>query len=150
MEILPEPADFEIYDGEGVEGGLAGGVAGGIVGGLIAAPPLPPPPPPPLPPAPKEPVRIGGAIQSPALVKRVEPIYPDIAVMAKVGGTVILEAIVNDRGKVESVRVLRSVRFLDQSAIEAVRQWEYSPLVLNGIPTRFILTVTLRFRTEDR
>src|SRR6185437_879354 len=102
----------------------------------------------PVAPAPKPaaPVRIGGNISTPALVKRVEPVYPDLALMAKVGGMVILEAVVNTDGTVESVKVLRSVKFLDNAAVEAVKQWRYSPLILNGVPTPFILTVTLNFR----
>jgi protein TonB len=149
-EVLPEtPGAVVNYGGEGsFEGGLEGGVVGGIVGGLVAAPPPPPPPPPPA--QPKAPVRIGGAIQAPALVKRVEPIYPDLALMARVGGMVILEATVGANGQVESVRVLRSVKFLDQAAIDAVKQWQYSPLVLNGISTPFVLTVTLNFRTQEK
>jgi protein TonB len=147
--IIPQPP-AAMYSGEGgVEGGIEGGVTGGIVGGLVAAPP-PPPPPPAAPPAPKlvAPVRIGGLVSAPALVKRVEPIYPDLALMAKVGGMVILEAVVNADGSVETVRVLRSVKFLDNAAIDAVKQWKYSPLILNGVPTPFVLTVTLNFRTE--
>jgi periplasmic protein TonB len=146
--IVPEPP-AAMYSGEGgVEGGIEGGVAGGIVGGLVAAPP-PPPPPPAAPPAPRlaTPVRIGGNLSAPALVKRVEPIYPDVALMAKVGGMVILEAVVDANGTVESVKVLRSVKFLDNAALEAVKQWKYSPLILNGVPTPFVLTVTLNFRT---
>jgi periplasmic protein TonB len=146
--IVPEPP-AAMYSGEGgVEGGIEGGVAGGIVGGLVAAPP-PPPPPPVAPPAlkPSEPVRIGGKIAAPGLVKRVEPIYPDLALMAKVGGMVILEAVVDADGSVESVRILRSVKFLDGAAMEAVKQWKYSPLILNGVPTPFVLTVTLNFHT---
>jgi protein TonB len=72
-------------------------------------------------------------------------VYPDVAVHAKVTGAVILEATVDTEGKVESVRVLRSVGLLTNAAIEAVKQWRYSPLVLNGIPTPFVLTVTLTF-----
>jgi protein TonB len=67
--------------------------------------------------------------------------------MAKVGGMVILEAVVDADGTVESVKVLRSVKFLDNAAIEAVKQWKYSPLILNGVPTPFVLTVTLTFHT---
>ena len=145
-DITPEAA-FAGYDGEGVEGGVeggvAGGVVGGIVGGLVDAPPPPLPPPPP--PAPQQPVRIGGQISAPELLKRVEPIYPDIAVMAKVTGTVILEAVVATDGSVQSVKVLRPVKFLEQAAIDAVTQWRYKPLVLNGVPTPFVLTVTLTF-----
>jgi protein TonB len=80
---------------------------------------------------------------------RVEPIYPDVALLAKVGGMVILEAVVRADGSVESVKVLRSVKFLDGAAIEAVKQWKYSPLVLNGVPTPFVLTVMLNFHTAS-
>jgi protein TonB len=150
-EILPEPPGAIYAGGEGgVEGGIEGGVAGGIVGGLIATAPLPPPPPPPpAAPKPAGPVRIGGNISAPALVKRVEPIYPDLALMAKVGGMVILEAVVGADGSVVSVKVLRSVKFLDDAALEAVKQWKYSPLILNGVPTPFVLTVTLNFHTAS-
>lgn len=145
-EIRPEMPDLPIASRDGVEGGVVGGVQGGIVGGLMAAPPPPPPPPPP---APKQAVRIGGNIQAPALVKRVEPTYPEIALVAKVTGLVILEASVAADGSVESVRVLRSVKFLDEAAIDAVKQWRYSPLVLNGVPTPFVLSVTLNFSVKQ-
>ena len=143
-EILPEVPVPQLVH-EGVEGGLVGGVVGGIVGGLAA----PPPPPPPPPPAPTQPVRVGGNVQAPALVKRVEPTYPELALVAKITGIVILEATVDKEGAVESVRVLRSVKFLDQAAIDAVKQWRYSPLVLNGVPTPFVLSVTLSFSVKE-
>jgi len=145
-EIRPEPPDMPIASREGVEGGVVGGVQGGIVGGLVAAPPPPPPPPPP---APKQTVRIGGNIQAPTLIKRVEPSYPEIALVAKVTGLVILEATVGTDGAVESVRVLRSVKFLDEAAVEAVKQWRYQPLVLNGVATPFVLSVTLNFSVKQ-
>jgi protein TonB len=63
---------------------------------------------------------------------------------------VILEATVDTSGQVESVRVLRSVSLLDKAAVEAVKQWRYSPLVLNGVPTPFVLTVTLHFSLRNR
>ncbi len=145
-QILPEPPELPVAPRGGVEGGVVGGVQGGIVGGLIAAPPPPPPPPPP--PAPKL-VRIGGNIQAPQLVKRVEPTYPELALVAKVTGLVILEASVSADGIVTDVRVLRSVKFLDQAAVDAVKQWRYAPLVLNGTATPFVLSVTLNFSVKQ-
>jgi protein TonB len=128
----------------GVEGGIEGGVVGGIVGGLSSA--LPPPPPPPVPPPAKPaPVRIGGQIKAPALLVRVDPVYPALAQAAQLKGIVILEATVSETGRVESVKVLRSVPLLDAAAVEAVKQWRYSPLRLNDRPTSFVLTVTLQF-----
>jgi protein TonB len=94
---------------------------------------------------PRAPVRVGGAITAPALLSRVAPEYPPIAVSAKVEGVVILEAIVDREGRVEKVKVLRSIVLLDEAAKAAVRQWRYSPLLLNGEPERFVVTVTVSF-----
>jgi len=129
----------------GVEGGIPGGVVGGVVGGL---PEAPPPPPPPVP-APRVPVRVGGQITQPALIKRVEPEYPPLAVKARIQGVVILEATVGEDGNVTDVKLLRSANpLLDREAEIAVRQWRYSPIVLNGVRVPFILTVTLSFSLE--
>ena len=137
------PADVA-FDDEGVVGGVEGGVPGGVIGGVVGGlPEVPPPPPPPA--APRAPIRTGGDLQPPALITRVPPVYPPIAVSAKVEGVVILEATVGRDGRVEEVRVLRSVPLLDNAARDAVLQWEYAPLLLNGKPERFILTVTLSF-----
>ena len=134
------PADVA-FDDEGVVGGVEGGVPGGVIGGVVGG--LPEVPPPPA--APRAPIRTGGALKPPALITRVPPVYPGIAVSAKIEGVVILEATVGRDGRVEEVRVLRSVPLLDKAARDAVFQWEYAPLLLNGKPERFILTVTLTF-----
>jgi periplasmic protein TonB len=149
-QIKPEPA-VAPSGGQpgGVEGGIEGGVAGGIVGGLIAEAIPPPAPPPPPPPPPREPVRIGGLVVAPALRTRVEPEYPPLAVAAHVEGMVILEATVDTEGRVTDVRILRSIGFLDKAAINAVQQWRYAPLTLNGMPTPFVLTVTLNFSLKQ-
>jgi protein TonB len=140
--IQPESGiDLSHEGGEvgGVEGGIPGRVLGGILGGMIneAPPPLPPPP--------AKPKRVGGELQAPALIHRVEPDYPGVAVSGKVSGSVILEATVNEAGVVTDVNVLRSILLLDKAAIKAVRQWRYQPLVLNGQPVPFILVVTVTF-----
>jgi protein TonB len=76
----------------------------------------------------------------------VEPEYPPLAVRAKVQGVVILEATVGEDGAVTDVKLLRSAHpLLDRAAEAAVRQWHYSPVVLNGTRVPFILTVTLSF-----
>jgi protein TonB len=136
-EIKPEaPRDTSF---ERVDAGVPGGVIGGAVGGLPEAPPPPPPPPPPAP------VRVGGAITAPKQLKRVNPTYPPIAQSARVQGVVILEATIGPDGQVKDVRVLRSIPLLDQAAIDAVRQWEYTPTMLNNVPVPVIMTVTVQF-----
>ena len=47
-----------------------------------------------------------------------------------------------DRGKIEKARVLRSIPMLDPAAIDSVRQWEFQPTLLNGVPTPVVMTVT--------
>lgn len=146
--IEPEAlvAEAGIADGGvpgGVEGGIPGGVVSGIVGGLPGEP-LPPPPPPP--PVAAKPVRIGGDVHAPALVKRVEPQYPSFAAAAQLEGLVILEAVVDDEGRVTDVTVLRAAHpLLDREAVAAVKQWRYSPLKLNGKAHPFVLSVSLSF-----
>lgn len=146
---IAAPPDDEGFDAgvpDGVEGGLPGGVVGGVIGGLPEAPPPPPPPPAPTP---RGPVRIGGQIKQPELVKRVEPEYPGLAVKAHIQGVVILEATVGEDGAVKDVKLLRAANpLLDREAETALRQWRYSPLVLNGIRVPFVLTVTLSFALE--
>ena len=147
--VAPEPAgEDDPGVAGGVEGGVPGGVVGGVVGGLPEAPPPPPPPPPP--PAPTAPVRVGGKIQPPKLIHRVEPTYPPMAVNAHLQGMVILEAIVDEKGVVAEVKVLRSVNpLLDREALNAVRQWRYEPVILNGTAVKFVLSVSLSFSLQN-
>jgi protein TonB len=148
--IEPEPVAVSAAD-VGVEGGVEGGVPGGVIGGVAGGlwNEVPPPPPPP-PPAPRGPVHIGGQLQAPALLRRVEPIYPPLAVHAKLTGVVILDATVDRDGHVLNANVLRSAGpLLDREALIAVKQWRYAPLMLNGKAESFILTVTLSFNLVE-
>src|SRR5215510_11760898 len=139
-EIKPEVSVPSVGEGVpgGVEGGVPGGVVGGVVGGLPEAPPPPPPPP-------TQPVRVGGQIKQPTKLKHVNPVYPPIAQSARVQGVVIIEAVIGPNGKVQDARVLRSIPLLDQAALDAVKQWEFSPTLLNNVPVPVIMTVTVQF-----
>lgn len=91
------------------------------------------------------PLRIGGEIAEPRKIRDVRPVYPADARAAGVSGLVILEAVVGRDGRVQDARVLRSVPMLDDAALEAVRQWEYTPTLLNGVPVEVIMTLTVNF-----
>ena len=111
---MPAEIPVGIQPESGIDLGDEGGVVGGVEGGIPAACWVefsaawstkrrrPPPPP-------AKPRRVGGELQAPALIHRVEPDYPGVAVAAKVSGTVILEATVNEAGAVTDVTVLRSI-----------------------------------------
>ncbi|HYN07115.1 MAG TPA: energy transducer TonB [Vicinamibacterales bacterium] len=90
-------------------------------------------------------VRVGGDIKEPKKIKHVAPIYPDIAQASKVQGVVILELVVDQTGAVADARVLRSVALLDQAALDAVMQWQFTPTLLNGNPVSVLMTVTVNF-----
>lgn len=92
--------------------------------------------------------RAGGKIRPPAKVRHVPPEYPWIAQQNKVEGTVILEAVIAESGRVRDVRVLRSVPLLDQAAVDAVRQWHFTPTLLNGEAVPVVMTVTVRFELK--
>jgi protein TonB len=134
--VTPAAAEVPVTTG-GVSGGVMGGVAGGTVGGIVD-----------MSGGGEGPVRIGGQVKAPDLVHRVEPQYPLAARQARLEGIVVLEATVDTSGRVQSVHVLRGSAILNGAAIDAVKQWRYSPLVLNDAPTAFILTVTVNFKLQ--
>ena len=93
-------------------------------------------------------VRVGGAIRPPAKVKHVPPAYPFAARDAKVTGVVIVEARVEADGRIINARVLRSIPALDEAALDAVKQWEFTPTLVNGVPTPVMMTVTIQFSLQ--
>lgn len=95
-----------------------------------------------------EPLRIGGAIKEPRKLKHVNPQYPSEAKRALIAGVVVLECTIDVEGRVQDVRVLRGVPQLNGPAIDAVRQWVYTPTLLEGQPVPVIMTVTVNFRLQ--
>jgi protein TonB len=134
-QVVPETAGELGFDSgpDGVEGGVPGGVVGGIVGGLPDAPPPP------------QPVRVGGAIKVPKKLRHVDPVYPRLAAVARVQGIVILECLLSPEGRVADVKVLQGVPLLDEAAVQAVKQWVFTPTLFNGVPVPAIMTVNVRF-----
>lgn len=151
IEIQPEPTGPSTTEVDaGAAGGIEGGAAGGVIGGVpgaIGGTVVPVAPPPARSPARSAPVRTSGAIKPPDLLHRVEPVYSAIAAVAHIGGVVVVEAIVDVDGSIESVNVLLSTSpLLDKAATDALKQWRYAPLVIAELPTRFVVTVTFNFR----
>ena len=93
----------------------------------------------------RDPIRVGGNVQESKLIHRVEPIYPEQALKARISGTVILLITVNEAGFVSDVQVASGHSMLNEAAITAVKQWQYSPTFLNGEPVPVIATVTVIF-----
>jgi protein TonB len=107
----------------------------------VEAPPEPPPTP-----QPRGPIPVGGDIRPPVKVRHVAPVYPTLALQARLQAIVILEAVIADDGAVDAVKVLRGHPLLDQAAVDAVTQWRFTPTLLNGQPVPVVMTVTVAFR----
>jgi len=143
------PSGFTPSTGNNSTGALFRDVINRPSEAVSLLPPLPPSPPPlPPPPAAKvEPFRVSH-MELADLVHRVNPAYPPLARQARVQGVVVLEAVINKEGAIESLRVVTGHPLLNQSAVDAVKQWRYRPLMLNGEPTEVITTVTVTFTLQ--
>jgi protein TonB len=91
---------------------------------------------------------VGGNIAVPKKIKDVRPVYPAIALANRVSGTVIIQATIGADGRVTNVTILKSIPLLDQAALDAVRQWQFTPTRLNGVPIPVIMTVTIAFNLK--
>ncbi len=98
--------------------------------------------------APTPPIRLHAGMVPPRRIRDIVPIYPAMARTARVQGVVILEAVIDASGRVESARVLRSIPVLDQAALDAVRQWRFDPARLNNQPVPVVMTVTVNFSLQ--
>jgi TonB family protein len=99
---------------------------------------------------PAGPVRVGGNIRPPNKTRSVNAVYPQTAQAAGIQGVVIVEITIGTDGAVSDARVLRSIPLLDQAALDAVRQWQYEPTLLNGNPVPVIMTATVNFALQPR
>jgi periplasmic protein TonB len=142
--VAPETGRAPAATSPGVIEGVINGLPFGsdTVGGEAVPPP---PPPPPVQP----PMRLHAGITAPRKIVDVAPVYPSIAQAARKEGVVILETVIDAHGTVQSVRVLRSVPLLDDAAVTAVRQWRFTPALLNGEPVPVVMTVTVNFKLQQ-
>jgi protein TonB len=93
------------------------------------------------------PIRVGGTIAMPRKVYDVAAIYPESMRPSGVTGTVILEVIIERDGKVRSAKVLRSsAAAFGEAAVDAVKQWRYEPVQLNGAAVPIIFTASVVVR----
>jgi TonB family protein len=94
------------------------------------------------------PVRIGGQLKTPIKIRDVKPEYPADARANRVQGVVIIEALIDTTGRIADARVLRSIPLFDEAALGAVRQWEFVPMVIDGVPQNIVMTVTINFSLQ--
>jgi TonB family protein len=95
-------------------------------------------------------VRVGGNLKAPRKIKDVKPEYPQEAKDNGLQGVVILEGVIGADGRVREARILRSVRGLDEAAMTAMLQWEFTQTLLNGAPIPVVMTVTVNFTLNEK
>ena len=127
-------------------GGPTGSYVPGSIASVVGVDTVPPPP---STPAAKvesaKPVRVGGSVLEAKMIKRVVPIYPALAKQARVSGSVRLEGIIAKDGTIQQLRVISGHAWLVKAAIEAVKQWVYSPTLLNGQTVEVIAPIEVNF-----
>lgn len=157
---IPTPVGVEGVEGIpgspiGVPNGVPNGVPDGVVGGKEVVAPPPPPiaksePPPKAEPVPEKKeeiktIRKSGGVFAGSAVKRSEPQYPPLAKAARISGSVVVEVTVDEAGNVIAVRDLSGHPLLRSAAMQAARQWKFSPTLLSGQPVKVVGTITFNF-----
>src|ERR1700678_3859383 len=95
-------------------------------------------------------VTISGGVTEGLLVFHTTPIYPPIAIAARVSGTVVLAATISKSGSIEDLRVLSGPAMLRNSAVDAVKNWRYRPYLLNNQPVEVETTINVVFSMGNR
>jgi len=95
---------------------------------------------------PKAPIRVGGSIRAPKLLVRVEPIYPPLALQTHMQGVVMIDAVLDEKGNVQDMKIVSGPPLLYQAALNALGRWKYEPTYLNDQPVAVELVVTITFQ----
>jgi protein TonB len=143
-----EPAQPESMTGPWVPGGIPNGIgpgAGAVPGGI----PLtnqPPPPPPETHAAPKvQMIRRGGDVIAALALYQPRPVYPPLAMMARVQGTVVLQAIIGRDGSIKDLKVESGHPLLIKAAVDVVKTWRYQATLLNGEAVDVMTEISVNF-----
>jgi TonB family protein len=90
-------------------------------------------------------VRVASGIAAGLLVSKVDPVYPPVARQARVQGTVLLQAHIGRDGSVQDLQLISGHPLLAPAAIDAVKQWRYTPYLLNGTPVDVETQIQVNF-----
>ncbi len=104
---------------------------------------------PPVPADAAGPLPVGNGVTAPVALRRVEPLYPPLAVRARMSGSVLLQCIIDKSGRIRDVHVVSSTfSAFEQPAIDAVQQWLFAPGTLKGEAVDTIFELTVRFQVK--
>jgi TonB family protein len=97
------------------------------------------------------PLKVEGNVKAPKIVNKVQPEYPASAREAKIEGTVVVNTVIDEQGRVRNPTVAESSgnADLDRSAVDTVAQWTFQPATLDGKPVEVYYTITIRFASDE-
>ncbi len=95
------------------------------------------------------PILVTGAVVRPVLVDKIEPQYTETARRVRLEGTVIVQAVIDEAGRVVDVKILKPLPMgLDKAAVDAVSRWRFKPATLYGRPVKVYYSLTVNFRVQ--
>ena len=152
-QFIDEPEPLEV-PGVVCPECVLGSVPDGTKGGILTSPfwtaqTSPPPPVAPVKPRMPIQIRVGGQVEAARAISRPMPDYPPLARMARVQGTVRLEAVISTDGRIQNLRVLAGHPLLVNAALEAVARWRYQPTLLNGEPVEVVTQIDVNFALAE-
>lgn len=129
--------------GPGIGSGGSTSMLGAFIPNVVA-----PPPPKPvtvIQKQPTAPIAVGGDVQMAKLIRKVTPLYPSLAITARISGVVRLIGTIGKDGTIRNLQLVSGHPMLARAALEAVRQWVYKPTLLNGMPVEVIAPIEVNF-----
>jgi protein TonB len=93
--------------------------------------------------------RVGGDVIAARALYQPRPVYPQLAIMAHVQGTVMLQAIVGRDGSIQDLKVLSGPALLVRAALDAVKTWRYQPTLLNSEPVDVLTEIDVNFNLGE-
>lgn len=148
VKDAPEPPEAAAGLVGGVPGGVPGGSSGGVIGGIIGGLGSAPPPPPPKAATPKR-IRVGGQVEQAKWIFHPNPEYPPLAKMARIQGSVKLEAVISREGTIQDLKLISGHPLLAKAAMDAVARWRYQPTLLNGEPVEVVTEIDVNFTLSE-
>jgi len=90
-------------------------------------------------------IRVGGNVIQANLIRKVTPVYPQLAKQARIQGVVKFTAIIGKDGTIQNLTLISGHPLLLEAARQAVSQWQYKPTLLNGDPVEVVTTIDVNF-----
>jgi protein TonB len=131
----------------GVVGGVPGGQLGGVISGIVSSTSRSIAVTPMLEPVKR--VRISQGVTQGMVINKVQPVYPKLALVARVTGVVLVKAVISKQGVISELQVVSGHPVLVPAALKALKQWRYRPYLLNGEPVEVETYITVTFAIDN-